>query len=89
MVKGLTSAQMQSDYVIYTDHPEKKYEEFQEADLVRTDSNLGIKFESEDTWKDTEFLLRYNCPSPGCDIACRGWPDLHTHVRHDHHKIMW
>lgn len=36
--------------------------------------------------EDTVLLLRYNCPDGDCDVACLGWPDLHRHVRAQHHK---
>ena len=38
--------------------------------------------------EDTLIILRYNCPDDNCDVACLGWPDLHRHVRHTHHKKM-
>jgi hypothetical protein len=36
--------------------------------------------------EDTILLLRYNCPAADCDVACLSWPDLHKHVRSQHHK---
>ncbi len=37
---------------------------------------------------DSVYFLRYNCPEPTCEVACRGWPDLHRHVKSVHHKKM-
>jgi E3 ubiquitin-protein ligase ZNF598 len=72
-----------------TDNPVKQFEEFTEVDIVRTDDNLGIKYEREDIFEDNVILLRYNCPDRECDVACLGWPDLHRHVKAIHGKVMW
>ncbi|EEH35040.2 hypothetical protein PAAG_06087 [Paracoccidioides lutzii Pb01] len=75
-------------FVIFTDDPGKKFEDFTNKDFIRTDDNLGIKYESYDIFEDTVLLLRYNCPDNECDVACQGWPDLHRHVRNQHQKVM-
>ncbi|KAK0637561.1 E3 ubiquitin-protein ligase hel2 [Lasiodiplodia hormozganensis] len=77
-----------SDFVIFTDDPEKRYEEFSDSEIASTDSNLGIKYEKAEICDDTILLLRYNCPDGSCDAACLGWPDLHRHVKSVHHKVM-
>ncbi|KAL1634173.1 hypothetical protein SLS56_002476 [Neofusicoccum ribis] len=77
-----------SDFVIFTDDAEKRYEEFSNSDITSTDSNLGIKYEKAEICDDTVLLLRYNCPDGSCDAACLGWPDLHRHVKSVHHKVM-
>ncbi|KAF4309056.1 Zinc finger RING-type protein [Botryosphaeria dothidea] len=77
-----------SDFVIFTDDPEKRYEEFSNSEIASTDSNLGIKYEKAEICDDTILLLRYNCPDGSCDAACLGWPDLHRHVKSVHHKVM-
>jgi E3 ubiquitin-protein ligase ZNF598 len=74
--------------MIFTDDATKKYEEFSESDFVRSDENLGIKYEKEVILEDTVLLLRYNCPDRDCDVACLGWPHLHRHVRQKHGKLM-
>lgn len=75
-------------FVIFTDDATKRYEDFVEADFQETDEVLGIKYEQKEIHSDTILLLRYNCPDESCDIACRGWPDLHRHVRSIHHKVL-
>jgi hypothetical protein len=77
-----------SDFVIFTDEPEKRYEEFKDNELSTTDEGLGIKYEKPEICEDTIFLLQYNCPDRDCTVACLGWPDLHRHVRSVHHKVM-
>ncbi|KAI9748922.1 MAG: hypothetical protein M1835_001684 [Candelina submexicana] len=77
-----------AEFVIFTDHASKRYEDFSDADFSRSDDTLGIKYEKADIFEDTVLLLRYNCPEPSCDIACLGWPDLHRHVKSIHGKIM-
>lgn len=78
----------EAKFVIFTDDATKRYEDFVEADFQETDQVLGIKYENKDIYSDTLLLLRYNCPDESCDIACRGWPDLHRHVRSIHHKVL-
>jgi ribosome assembly protein 4 len=81
--------QTESPYVIFTDNPTKLFEEFTDAHIVRTDDNLGIRYEREEILEDCVILLRYNCPDKECDVACLGWPDLHRHVKSQHGKSMW
>lgn len=83
------SLKTESSFVIFTDDPAKRYEQFTEAEIARTDDNLGIKYEREEIFEDTVILLRYNCPDRDCDVACLGWPDLHRHVKSKHGKVMW
>lgn len=81
--------QTESNFVIFTDDPGKRYEDFVDADFSRSDDNLGIKYEKDEIFEDTVLLLRYNCPDRNCDVACLGWPDLHRHVKSKHGKVMW
>jgi hypothetical protein len=81
--------QTESPFVIFTDDPNKCFEDFTSSDLVRTDDNLGIKYEKDEIFEDTVILLRYNCPDHDCDVACLGWPDLHRHVKSRHGRVMW
>ncbi|TVY81729.1 E3 ubiquitin-protein ligase hel2 [Lachnellula suecica] len=72
--------------VIFTDDATKLYEDFKETDIASEDKNIGIRYENNDIMEDTILLLRYNCPAGDCDVACLSWPDLHKHVRSQHHK---
>lgn len=74
--------------MIFTDDSEKRFEEYTDADISTTDTNIGIKYAKEDIVGDTVLLLRYNCPDPSCDFAGLGWPDLHRHVKSAHRKRM-
>lgn len=78
----------ESPFVIFTDSPDKRFEEFQDQDFVKVDNNLGIKYEKNEIFEDTILLLRYNCPDDNCDVACLGWPDLHRHVKTKHGMVM-
>lgn len=75
--------------MIFTDDPNKRFEDFKSTELSRTDPNLGIKYEKDEIYEDTVILLRYNCPDKDCDVACMGWPDLHRHVKSKHGRSMW
>lgn len=80
--------QTNADTVIFTDDPEKKFGDYNDADFSMKDASLGINYEKQEIFEDTVLLLRYNCPDPSCDVACLGWSDLHRHVKSVHHKIM-
>ncbi|KAL1852252.1 hypothetical protein Plec18170_005977 [Paecilomyces lecythidis] len=86
--KACAHCRTESSFVIFTDDPVKRYNEFNETDFVRKDDNLGIKYEKDEIFEDTVLLLRYNCPDEDCDVACLGWPDLHRHVKTKHGKVM-
>ncbi|KAI9772298.1 MAG: hypothetical protein M1840_001047 [Geoglossum simile] len=86
--KACAHCRAQADYVIFTDDPSKKFEDFTQDNFAKQDNNLGIKYEHMDIFEDTVLLLLYNCPDPECDIACLGWPDLHRHVKLMHQKVM-
>ncbi|KAG8525272.1 uncharacterized protein KY384_008916 [Bacidia gigantensis] len=78
----------EANYVIFTDDPNKRFEEFGDKDIEHTDETLGVKYTQKDIHEETRLLLRYNCPNAECDIACWGWPDLHRHVKKEHQKVM-
>lgn len=78
----------EAKFVVFTDDAAKRYEGFSDADFQETDDVLGIRYENKEIHGDTLLLLRYNCPDQSCDLACRGWPDLHHHVKSTHHKVL-
>ncbi|TGZ79560.1 hypothetical protein EX30DRAFT_308693 [Ascodesmis nigricans] len=86
--KSCAHCRTESDYVIFTKDADKRFEEFTDSDIVARNDALGIKYEDQAICDDTTLLLRYNCPDANCDRACRGWPDLHRHVRQDHGLVM-
>lgn len=78
----------ESPFVVFTDSRDKRFQDFDDLEFVKIDTNLGIKYEKPEILEDTILLLRYNCPDKDCDTACLGWPDLHRHVRSKHGKTM-
>lgn len=86
--KGCAHCRTPAPFVIFTDDADKRFDDYADADITTTDSNIGIKYTNEDIVGDTVLLLRYNCPDAACDFAGLGWPDLHHHVRSVHHKRM-
>ncbi|KAI9369312.1 hypothetical protein BJX61DRAFT_161836 [Aspergillus egyptiacus] len=86
--KACAHCRTEASYVIFTDDPVKRYEDFTDRDFAQKDDNLGIKYEKNEIFEDTVLLLRYNCPERTCDVACLGWPDLHRHVKSKHGKVM-
>ncbi|MCJ1474621.1 hypothetical protein MMC13_003281 [Lambiella insularis] len=86
--KACAHCRAEAEYVIFTDHPTKRYEGLLQDRFEQVDEILGVKYERKEIHDDTVLLLRYNCPDKDCDIACWGWPDLHRHVKSVHHKVM-
>ncbi|KAJ5143259.1 uncharacterized protein N7515_002046 [Penicillium bovifimosum] len=86
--KACAHCRTESNFVVFTDDPVRRYEDFQKKDFARTDENLGIEYENDEIFGDTVLLLRYNCPDQDCDVACLGWPDLHRHVFTHEHELF-
>lgn len=86
--KACAHCRTEAATVIFTDDPEKRFEDYKVDEFFRKDENMGISYEKQEIFEDTVVLLRYNCPDPSCDAACLGWPDLHRHVRTVHQKVM-
>ncbi|KAI5795115.1 hypothetical protein EDC01DRAFT_690152 [Geopyxis carbonaria] len=86
--KGCAHCRTESEYVIFSHHENKRYEDFEDSEIVARSDALGIKYDDQIICDDTTLLLRYNCPDENCDRACRGWPDLHRHVKQDHGRVM-
>lgn len=78
----------EAEWVIFSKLEEKKFIDFTASDIVSTNEILGIKFDDKAIESDTNLLLHYNCPADDCIRACRGWPDLHHHVRSAHSRIL-
>jgi E3 ubiquitin-protein ligase ZNF598 len=68
---------------------EKPFSEYDEGNFTLKDGKLGVLFESEQVMEDSLLLLRFNCPDPSCDVACRNWSALKAHVKATHHRYLW
>ncbi|MCJ1276889.1 hypothetical protein MMC21_004696 [Puttea exsequens] len=86
--KQCAHCRTEAEFVIFTDDPSKRFEDFSDKSFQETDRNFGIKYEQKEIYEDTRLLLQYNCPDASCDKTCWGWPDLHKHVRNVHHKML-
>jgi len=75
--------------VIFAERNDKQFTEFEEGDFQFRDAKLGILFETEQIMEDSMVLLRFNCPDPSCDVACRNWSALRGHVKTAHHRYLW
>lgn len=75
--------------MVFAPDEDKKYDEYDDASIVKADVNLGIKYVTSAIHDDTVLLLRYNCPEPSCDVACLGWKNLHAHVKSVHGRVLW
>ncbi|PWW75179.1 hypothetical protein C7212DRAFT_297396, partial [Tuber magnatum] len=86
--KACAHCRTESEWVIFSNTDNKKFQDFKDEEIVRRNDALGVKFENQAILDETELLLRYNCPDSSCDRACRGWPDLHYHVRTAHNRVL-
>lgn len=75
--------------MIFAESNEKPFAEFEGNQFPHRDSRLGILFETDRIWEDSIILLRFNCPDPLCDVACRNWSALKAHVKAAHHRYLW
>jgi len=75
--------------VVFAPDEEKKYDEYDDSSIVKTDASLGIKYATAAIRDDTVLLLRYNCPEPSCDVTCLSWRNLHGHVKGAHDRMLW
>ncbi|KAF8426403.1 zinc finger protein [Tirmania nivea] len=87
-VKACAHCRTESENVVFAPDEEKKYDEYDDSSIVKTDAKLGIKYATVAIHDDTVLLLRYNCPEPNCDVACLGWRNLHGHVRSAHDRVL-
>ena len=75
--------------VIFAGSNDKSFTEFDENLFQYKDTKLGILFETEQILEDSILLLRFNCPDPSCDGACKNWSTLKAHVKSTHHRYLW
>ncbi|CUS14537.1 unnamed protein product [Tuber aestivum] len=87
--KACAHCRTESEWVIFSNTESKKFQEFNDEEIVDRNDALGVKFENQTILDETTLLLRYNCPDSSCDHACRGWVDLHRHVRAAHKRVLW
>ncbi|KAF8534030.1 hypothetical protein BDD12DRAFT_448342 [Trichophaea hybrida] len=86
--KFCTHCRTESEFVIFTQDAEKRFEEFKDSEIIARNDALGIKYDDQAICDDATLLLRYNCPEETCDRACLSWPDLHRHVKQEHSRVM-
>lgn len=85
----LANLKTEHETVIFAATNEKSFTDFEGVEFRYKDDKLGILFETEQILEDSLFLLRFNCPDPSCDIACRNWSALKAHVKASHHRYLW
>ncbi|KAJ3018986.1 hypothetical protein HKX48_002482 [Thoreauomyces humboldtii] len=75
--------------VVFTQSDTKQFQDFNLSTMPALDKRLKIHFDTQEIYEDAMILLRFNCPDPGCDVACTGgWKELKDHVRKAHGMLM-
>ena len=75
--------------MIFAATNDKSFTDYEGVQFQYKDSKSGILFETQQILEDSLFLLRFNCPDPSCDGACRNWSALKAHVKSSHHRYLW
>ena len=75
--------------IVFTESPDKPFEEFDITGISFKDTKLSIYFETQEIMEESLLLLRFNCPVSDCPFIASGWGDLKIHVRAAHGKQMW
>lgn len=86
--KACAHCRTESEFVIFSGHESKRFEEFKDSEIVAEVPSLGVRYDDQTIYEDTTVLLRYNCPDADCDRACMGWSDLQRHTRAEHNRVM-
>lgn len=72
---------------MFTNNSEKLYEDYKREDTPFFDKKYGIRFETQEMYKDTMVLLQHNCPEPECEEAFENWNELKRHVKQAHDRL--
>lgn len=81
--------QAEQKVVIFTKDAEKPFDQYAEADTPFTDKKLGIKFETQEMYKDAKSMMDFNCPQKDCTECFKNWGELKFHVRKTHSLNIW
>ncbi|KAF1800047.1 hypothetical protein V8B55DRAFT_1544003 [Mucor lusitanicus] len=85
--KNCAYCKAEAKKVVFTNDSEKPYEDYKRDDTPFYDKKYGIRFETEDMYKDTMVLLQYNCPEQDCEEAFESWNELKRHVKQAHDRL--
>ncbi|KAG2202501.1 hypothetical protein INT47_013117 [Mucor saturninus] len=70
--------------VIFTKEAEKPFDEFSLDETPFSDKKLGIRFETQEMYKEAMNMLEYNCPQKECTESFKNWGELKQHTRKVH-----
>jgi hypothetical protein len=75
---------------LFTKDEEKPFDQYDiEKDTPFTDKKLGIKFETQEMYKEAMHMLDFNCPQKDCTESSKNWGELKQHVRKAHGLNLW
>lgn len=75
--------------MIFTKEAEKPFNEFSLDDTPFSDKKLGIRFETQEMYKEAMNMLEYNCPQKECTESFKNWGELKQHTRKVHSLNLW
>ncbi|PHZ11981.1 uncharacterized protein RHIMIDRAFT_251791 [Rhizopus microsporus ATCC 52813] len=86
--KNCAYCKAEAKRVVFTNESEKPYEEYKREDTPFYDRKYGIRFETEEMFRDTQVILQYNCPDEQCEAAFSQLHELKKHVKQVHERIL-
>ncbi|KAJ2073621.1 hypothetical protein GGH13_001883 [Coemansia sp. S155-1] len=83
--KACPYCKSEMESVIYTRNAEATYDELSRDTLPFSDEGLSIKFDCEEAYTKSMYMLQFNCPRDKCQyVDGGGWKGLKAHVDNDH-----
>ncbi|KAJ2864687.1 hypothetical protein GGH94_002735 [Coemansia aciculifera] len=83
--KACPYCKSEMESVIYTRNAEATYDDLSKDSLPFSDEGLSIKFDCEEAYTKSMYMLQFNCPRDKCQyVDGGGWKGLKAHVDNDH-----
>ncbi|KAJ2797886.1 hypothetical protein H4S07_005832, partial [Coemansia furcata] len=83
--KACPYCKSEMESVVYTRNPEATHDELSKDTLPFSDESLNIKFDCEEAYVKSMYILQFNCPHDKCQyVDGGGWKGLKAHVGNDH-----
>ncbi|KAG1497358.1 hypothetical protein G6F49_008750 [Rhizopus delemar] len=86
--KNCAYCKVEAKRVVFTNDSEKSFEDYKRDDTPFYDKKLGIRFETEEMYLDTERILKFTCPDEHCEESFDNRSELKKHVKEIHKKQL-
>ncbi|KAG1192998.1 hypothetical protein G6F35_013560 [Rhizopus arrhizus] len=86
--KNCAYCKVEAKKVVFTNDSEKSFEDYKRDDTPFYDKRLGIRFETEEMYLDTERILKFTCPDEHCEESFDNRSELKKHAKEIHKKQL-